>query len=106
MSLLKKVCSAIVQGDEYSCKNHKQRLLYTKCLNVEQRMFELYLRTGRYRKKDFPIESVKSVLYTNKDELEEIVKMFFDSGWKPEIHVILTRKKFEKFTFIGQALTF
>jgi hypothetical protein len=69
-------------------------------------MFDLYLKTGKYKRNDFPIKSMKGVLYTNKDELEKIVNCFFDVGWKPEIHVNLTRKKFEKFTFIGRALTF
>lgn len=106
MAELKKTCLAIIQGKEYQRNTTRKKVLYSKCLNVEKRMFDLYLKTGKCKESNFPFESMGNLLYTNKSEMEKIVKCFFDVGWKPEVHVMLTRKKFEKITFIGRSITY
>lgn len=106
MAELKKMCEAIVQGREYLCNNNRKRVLYNKYLNVNKRMFGIYLKTGKCKKNNFPLENINVVLCTNRSEIEKIVKTFFDVGWKPEVHVMLTRKKCEKFTLISGSMIY
>jgi hypothetical protein len=106
MSELKKICTSIVKFQEYNRDSTKKSVLFNKCLNVENQMFKVYLKTGKCSKKDFPFGSLGKVLFTNQTETQKIAKTLFDSGWNPSVHVILTRKKFEKISYIGKTLNY
>lgn len=106
MSEIKKICESIVKYKNYSAKSTKKRILYMKCLNVEDQMFKLYLKSGKSSLNTFPFENLGKVLYMNQSEVVKIAKLLFEVGWNPRIHVILTREKFKSITYIGKSVTF
>jgi|GEM_PF-3986163 len=106
MSELNKICRALVQAKEYKADNTRKKKLYVKTLNVEKRLFDVYLKTGKSKKENFPFESIGKIIFMKPEETQKISKALFMAGWKPEVHVILTRKRFENLTFIGSTITY
>lgn len=106
MSELKQVCQSIVKFKDYTADSTKKRILYQKCLNVENAMFKVYLKKGKGNRNNFPFESLGKIIFTNQTEVQKIAKTLFDSGWNPGVHIILTRKKFEKISYIGKSMNY
>lgn len=106
MSELAKVCDCVINDKEYKADSTKRKLLYSKVLNVEKRMFDIYLKTGKSKKDNFPFESLGKILYASHDETIKIARALFNARWKPEVHVTLVRKRFEKVSYIGKSVTF
>jgi hypothetical protein len=106
MSELQRICDSIVKSREYKKDSTKKTILFNKCLNVENQMFLVYMKTGKSNKNNFPFESLGNVLFISQTETQKIARMFMNSGWNPSVHVILTRKKFEKISYIGKTINY
>jgi hypothetical protein len=109
LTVLRNECKAFLEGrkvkepQEGSTRRKKLRM---KIVNVEERMFKVYLKTGKSKKRSFPFEMIGKVFYTKEDESRKIAEVLFDVGWSPEIHVSKTRRKYENIYYIDQRLTF
>lgn len=106
MSEIKKICESIVKSKNYSTDSHKKKILYARCLNVENQMFKVYMKTGKCSRNNFPIESLGKVLFTSQNESQKIAKMFIEVGWSPTTHVTLTRNKFKDISYIGKSISY
>jgi hypothetical protein len=109
MTILENECKSFLEGrkvKEPKEGSTRRKRLRGKISNVDERMFKVYLKTGKATKHNFPFEMVGRVLYTKEEESVKIAKTLFDVGWKPETHVMMTRKKYENVYYIGCGMIF
>lgn len=107
MTILENECKAFLEGKKVKEPKEgstRRKQLRIKISNVDERMFKVYLKTGKATKRSFPFKMIGRVLYTKEEESRKIAETLFDVGWKPEVHINLTRKKYEKIYYIGQGL--
>lgn len=101
MLKLSKACQMVTAGFslddlKYGKKQYdrEDKFLLQRVLLVENRIFQIYLKTGKYNPATFPYDSLKENMAMNKAEMVKVAKSLLQSGWKPSTHVVNTRKKF------------
>lgn len=98
-------CKMVAEGFDleelnYGKKKYKpeDKHILQNVLTVENRIFQIYLKTGKYRLTTFPYNELKENYVMTKQEMNKIAKMLLQNNWSPFIHVKNTRKKFETIT--------
>lgn len=101
----KEACKMVAEGFtledlKYGKKqyNSQDQQTLRKVLLVENRIFQIYLKTGKYGITNFPYNQLQENYILTNEQMTNIAKMILKYNWSPFIHVSKTRKKFETIT--------
>lgn len=78
--------------------NPQDQRTLKRVLLVENRIFQIYLKTGKYTEASFPYEDLKENFTMTKEEMVKLAKLILRNKWSPALHVSKTREKFASIT--------
>ncbi len=96
-----KACKMVAEGfdlDELKYGSRKydrqDKVTLQKVLMVENRIFSMYLKTGKCSAAAFPYDELKGNMAMSTETMQKLAKRILSNGWSPATHVTSTRKHF------------